>query len=711
MNKRLLAKIPVENATENIYAFARRVSDAVDYICTVKIESVDNEKISVLNFHKATNLAKGNSTPIFRTFITHNDYITQKLSLSKAKWSSASFMYMQDYDREFGLWETNWHEKEGVTHKDSVVFATEAEKHIVEDFFKEYAQKDDFSVWNRVVRFQQSVMKSRLNIKHKKETDAIDKVMSVLQPIPQDFYDWLWNKAFSFSQYLVYKKINRNTVECKCTHCNNITIVDRRKVHLKNNDKGICPMCGAEVTFKAFGKMACQFRDERWAVYVEKTEDGFVYRYFRAYKRYYKAYNTVKTEQHAYELFRSFHIYGDIHTVRGYEWGEYKQSGKTRWCHDSGRGYHVNSVLYPGNLPRAWKHTPMNYSALEILSMNTPTEPIEYERAIFAFKRFPRLEWVIKMGLNKLASQIIYDEGGRFGYHTGQIDIEGKTIYDILGLDKVRVRILQAIDGGYDELRLLQVAREVQLSLTPEQVKTYYEMFGCNTELLRQAKRVTLHKLINYIIKESEKYPKQSNEPCNNCYLIAKKEKPDIQRKQNMAHDWLEYLGWCMALGYNLDNMFYYMPTNFKAVHDRTAVEYQAFKDKAKAKEKERYNMLIKKMKEDKADIPVFNLHDRGLFIRLPKDSAELKAEGASLHHCVGTYVDRVAKGQTIILFIRKEIAPDEPYYTLEWKGKVVQCRGSHNCDMTDEVKRFVAMFSLKMLEYEENLVKVAEVS
>lgn len=86
--------------------------------------------------------------------------------------------------------------------------------------------------------------------------------------------------------------------------------------------------------------------------------------------------------------------------------------------------------------------------------------------------------------------------------------------------------------------------------------------------------------------------------------------------------------------------------------------------------------------------------------IRLPNRLEELKKEGEALHHCVGTYMERVRKGETMIFFIRRKEEPEKPYYTLEWHGKVVQCRGSHNCDMTPEVKAFVQIFQEKMTEY-----------
>lgn len=62
-----------------------------------------------------------------------------------------------------------------------------------------------------------------------------------------------------------------------------------------------------------------------------------------------------------------------------------------------------------------------------------------------------------------------------------------------------------------------------------------------------------------------------------------------------------------------------------------------------------------------------------------------------------------------MILFVRKEAAPDVPYFTLEYKdGKVVQCRGKNNCEMTKDVKAFVKAFEQKMKEEngKENSVK-----
>ena len=115
---------------------------------------------------------------------------------------------------------------------------------------------------------------------------------------------------------------------------------------------------------------------------------------------------------------------------------------------------------------------------------------------------------------------------------------------------------------------------------------------------------------------------------------------------------------------------------------------------------------LLEEMLKENAGIDnAFLIKGKGLILRVPKDAQEIRKEGAALHHCVGTYVDRVAKGQTHIFFVRRVEEPDTPYFTMEYnKGRVIQCRGSHNCGMPASVKAFVAAFEKLMKEREEKM-------
>lgn len=80
------------------------------------------------------------------------------------------------------------------------------------------------------------------------------------------------------------------------------------------------------------------------------------------------------------------------------------------------------------------------------------------------------------------------------------------------------------------------------------------------------------------------------------------------------------------------------------------------------------------------------------LLIRPAASPKELRQESKVLGHCVRTYAGRVQAGGTSILFIRKTEDPDTPYFTLELnaQGRIVQCRGNHNCAYPDDVAAFI---------------------
>ena len=644
MEKRKLAQIPREEATDEMVRFAERAAGT--HIVTTR----DIEKdLLMMTFYPIDKLKKGEKSAQLRTFFSKNDYISQDLTAERVKWLTAAFDRMECIH----LYEYHWDRDKGNRYTPNMFFWTDADIDRMRGFFKEWSTEKDVKDWTAVTRFQDMVKQRRLDEKHAKETNPIDTVMGTVKEIPEDFKKWVSEKVMSFSRYLVYSTRSKNEALVHCTHCNGVTLVDRTKIRLRNNEKGICPLCGSPVTIKARGRMPAHIWDKRIVSFIEPREEGFLWRYFSV------------------------------------------------------------------------QDTPMKYSALEILSENRPSEQIHYANAIYRYQEFPQLEWFIKMGLYKLAAHLINKiHDGAFEYNSRNgirgLRKNGKTIFEILGLTKENTRILQSIDGNIDELRLLQEAQSSGYNLKAEELERFYKLFGCNTTLIRKENRKsTIHKICRYIEREGTDYRVGKNGHCWRYSYMQNKERPDIreERLQNCAKDWLDYLSWCKELKYDLNNMFFYFPKNFKKVHDRTAAEYQAVQDK-KATEKKRreeerikreaevMKKLLEEMLKENADIDnAFLIKGKGLILRVPRDAQEIKNEGAALHHCVGTYVDRVAKGQTHIFFVRRVEEPDTPYFTMEYnKGRVIQCRGSHNCEMPSSVKTFVAAFEKLMKEREEKI-------
>lgn len=712
MDKRKLSAMPRVEATPEMVEMADRMP-GIKHMVTAEL--VDDNKILLLNFFEVSKLKKGKTEAAFRTFLSSDDYITQDLSVSKVKWITAAFDNMQN----FHIWHHEW-DGNKYLHIPLVFIWSANDKEIMEKFFRSYSRKQDESVWDAIGRFQDEVKDARLAEKHRKVLAPIDLKMEPIGDPPQEFRDWVWEHGMSFSRYGIYKETKKGKAEFECTYCKKIGTVDRAKMRLRNNEKGECPFCGSRVTYKAKGKMSCQIIDERWFIYVDRQEKGFLLRYFNA-RRHIRndsyivgALNKNRIEETLYEYSRCFWTFIGMKPVKdSYEWGVYHQRGNSRWIPDEGKICCMECILYPGNLPQAWEHTPMKYSALEILAQNIPTTAFRYEDAMDVYLKFPKLEWLCKMGLNQLAKDAV--RGFQYSNMVGKIDYKADTIYGILGLTKVNTKVLQAIDGNHYELRLLQVAQKYGIQMKPEQLKEFYETFECNTELLKAKNRkISLHKLCRYIEKESERYPIGDKNYCRWNYSYnryTERKDPRIERKQNMANDWLEYIGWCKELKYDLSNMFIYMPNNFRKVYDRTAEEYKALQDKKAAAEKRRREEAARKeleqTKKAMAEIfkksegmDAFSIKGKGLILVVPKSGDEIRAEGEALHHCVGGYVESVAKGETNIFFVRKADEPDKSYFTMEWNhNKIIQCRGMKNCGMPPEVRAFTQVFEKKMQE------------
>ena len=88
---------------------------------------------------------------------------------------------------------------------------------------------------------------------------------------------------------------------------------------------------------------------------------------------------------------------------------------------------------------------------------------------------------------------------------------------------------------------------------------------------------------------------------------------------------------------------------------------------------------------------------DNKFSVILPKSSESIFKEGTELNHCVGSYINDVLDGRSIIMFLRKNSDIDTPYYTIEidhTSKEILQVRGKNNRDMTETVKTFIDKYS-----------------
>lgn len=149
-----------------------------------------------------------------------------------------------------------------------------------------------------------------------------------------------------------------------------------------------------------------------------------------------------------------------------------------------------------------------------------------------------------------------------------------------------------------------------------------------------------------------------------------------------------DYLKALKYLGLDLNDTKNTFPNDFWRMHDLRSEEYESKKDKEDRKKREK---LYKDFSQACETHRNMEWNCDGFVIILPTDISDLKKEGASLHHCVGKmgYDVKVAKGESIIAFLRVAGKEDVPYYTIEFsikQNRIVQCYGSYNSSPDSQI-------------------------
>lgn len=273
------------------------------------------------------------------------------------------------------------------------------------------------------------------------------------------------------------------------------------------------------------------------------------------------------------------------------------------------------------------------------------------------FIKYPGIELLEKAGFEN----IVMNRAS--GQKTKAMNIKGKDLRSILRLNKAEIRYLRDEDPTIGKLEDIKMIRRYWPAAGIEDIEDLSKLMP---KYLREDTIRT--------ISEDASWPKVMK-----LLLEEYRATGDL----NTVGDYGDYLGWINKLGIRKDKRVIY-PRNFGQAHDDMESLYEQEKDKVEAGKFAAQELAITGMTEP------YILGD--IMIRPAASPGELREESKILHHCVRTYVNKVAAGVTSILFIRKVEDPDTPWFTLELNkaGKIVQCRGAHNCSYPAEVGAFI---------------------
>lgn len=290
------------------------------------------------------------------------------------------------------------------------------------------------------------------------------------------------------------------------------------------------------------------------------------------------------------------------------------------------------------------------------------------------WSRYPTIENLARAGFGEYITGVIKECSYSSGYYYNtysnlklsdikkHINLKKAKPHEMLGIEKSQVDVLRG--RSFKAVQFYkEIAAEQNIKLSSELLDKA-EAIGINsfinTEAFIKEKNIPIVHLINYLYK-------QFMGPNENS-LIS----PGFYK---------DYFDLCVkAYGEMPKSLLW--PKNLKRSHDKMLILVEEKENKEiSQKIKARAKMFSKFC---------FTDEETGLMIRPATSHGELVIEGKSLNHCVARYAEAVAKGETLILFIRKIAEPDSSYFTLEFKNnQVQQNRGYQNCRETEDVLAF----------------------
>ncbi len=645
MKKSLLKKIPIVNIKEEWINLIKQFKETnVKYLVVVEKKSVKNKRIIVLNFIDKAYPKKVS----YRVFINKKDYITQDFTSSSMKWRIACLRNMIGW-----CW------------CGDCVLADDTSIKTLKSFLNV-----ENNLLLEIDNLQEEIMDMRLAKKHQIIKDRIDSKMKAVPRLPNNFKRWIDHTALYHSRYIYYEYKPRKFVDGYCTHCKSDLILERAK-GVRHNKKGVCPKCKSPIIFKVIGRSK-NIYDYGEAALIQRAGDELVVRYFKINKYYGVDYKNPKLEYREYA--RDF--YNKEGKVDQYEWDRFKQTEEVRWCDAISRSSYFNSnkylfydtVLYEKNLDEVLQGTAWEYSAIKEFATHEKGFMFPVWAYLDKYKANPQIEYLVKLKLYRLTSEIIYHYPY---YYSDEINLKGNNFYEVLNIDnKEQLKTAQRLNAGLRELRVIKETGKINLKLTDEEILFVTEKVKVE-RIVEISKYTTFHKMIKYVNSQL------SEERTTIDYIFS---------------DWQDYIRDCKVLGYDLNNDFILFPRNLAKAHEET---YKLIKDNRS----ELINSAITKMYNDLNR--EFSWRYKDIVIIPPKSSDEIINEGHVLCHCVGRYVEDIARGQTIILFLRKKKEINKPFYTIEINPSnlcIKQCRGKDNKSMDDDIEKIVNRFEKEIL-------------
>lgn len=532
-----------------------------------------------------------------------------------------------------------------------------------------------------IIYFERDIKRAKALSSYKKECDRWSERNAVIGEPPSEVTDWIKNEVLKPYKFYYYDKKQKTGF---CSEC--------RKSYFAvtgHNKKLVCPKCGAELTTVSLNKRKynnISFFEK--VIYLDKIreKDGteaIVLRAFEVIYRHRKFHNgplTFDTSTNIYEKYRRFYTVDFIPKKSGNEfeycYTSYRQDSSLDWrnAHKVSEGCLINdSYIYPGNaelLKNALPDEKKNID-IEAIIKAIKCRPAEVLKAAMLY---PSLENFAKLGYGCFCYGI-YDYCNYSWRYRGTIEkipfMSEPSPFKLLNVSK----------DDFSKMKRSCLTLEDYLRFVE-----YKKIRGLSIDDFIEMKRRSIDESQSVIREIMKTFPMNYSKLMR--YLDKQSHPRSINREELLVtfRDYLTMLE-KLKLPITASTVF---TQHLVKEHDALNAIYI---DSTKPEQNKK---LMKRTK-----ILDMLTYDNGTYLIRPLYKAsEFVQESTVLSHCVKTYIDRCAAGNTNIYGIRKSEAPDTPYFTLtlDNTGKVVTNLGKKNCSPPKEVTAFVREWEKKVI-------------
>ena len=537
----------------------------------------------------------------------------------------------------------------------------------------------DENLFYVVRQLESAIAGEKADRAYKRRMQRLKERCSYVEPLDDEFKAYCKKKFDRLGKHIMWYKRKGRYADFKCSACGceyrrateyGVSYESQSENIVATPKQGIisrCEICGAMGKYQARER---KFNEQLTFYKADTYKDGLVIREVAVSQVIRK---DVKEAYEYTEMTRLFITKAEEHKDFCYYDG---WTDKTEWYDRNSSGMYSyqspKGFLYEPSLANI-KKSAFKYCAIDRFLSKYPKSDIHgYFKA---YRRYPQLEYLVKMQLWKLAEPLTANF-----YQTNDMDMAAARPEDMLGIQKKDIPYLVEQEGNITILNICRLQKQTGQQFEMIYCAWLYEILSVgysSHRIYEQLLQIAEHMSIKRVINQLAKYVGyESPDDLEGDYP----NRFGYHYLNERAGKYLDYLQMRIELGYDLNNNVYSKPRDLDAAHQEMVMQSDAKKIKENSMTAdEKYTQIPKLIKQLSK---VYMYKDEKYQIVIPKSASDIIEEGHVLHHCVGgdNYLRAHNRQTSTILFLRHSKNPDIRFVTIEIKkDHIVQWYGAYD--------------------------------